>query len=294
MRVQYLETLLAVHEEGSVAAAARRVNLSESAVSVQIRKLEQEIGKDLTQKGKRPLALTAFGTRFCEMSTGLIDRHDALLRFARGDSVEGEVQIGFVSTTLQTLLPTILRTLNATFPLLEIRIVSGLSQELSDNVRAGRLDFAFVSAAPRQSVGVVVTDIAKEPLRLIAARESTGGGNANDVLASRPFISFGRDTWLGMQIQEVLAARFPSVHQAVELDSIDAIENLVSKDQGVSIVPERILARPLADRFRVVRLPGPTVRRSLQLISSHDSTRKSVRDEMIATCDRYRTGVALD
>lgn len=289
MRMEYLRTLQAVHRTGSVSAAAREVHLSDSAVSVQLRKLEEELGKELTQKGKRPLSLTGFGIQFCELSARVVESHDALLRFARDDIVEGQVRIGFVSTTLQTLLPRILTALGQEFPMLEVRILSGLSQELSDQVRAGKLDFAFVSSAPRANSGIQTVEIAHEPLRLIASPGLRERPDAGALFRQRPFIGFARNTWLGLQIQEILTTQFPDIEQTVELDSIDAIENLVACDQGISIVPERIFAVDLRERFHVADLPGPQRARSLQLISAANCVRDRVRRQMIDTCTAQST-----
>jgi len=100
MQPEHLRTLLAIRATGSLSAAARAVNLSHSAVSLQMKRLEQTLSRDVLVKGKRPARLTPFGQTLAARASEVMAGFDALSRLAVPNSETGEVTIGFVPTTL--------------------------------------------------------------------------------------------------------------------------------------------------------------------------------------------------
>lgn len=276
MNAAFLKTLLAIRSTGSFSGAAEQMNLSHSAVSVQMRRLEDELGRDLFVKGKRPAQLTPFGVRFCDMATGVVTSFDRLMRSAAKDSVEGTVRIGFVTTTLQTLLPVVLDTLAKQFADLKVNAVSGLSDELADMVENHDLDFAFVS---EQSGGAANTQsivFAREPLYIVAPRNLARDDTPRNILASQPFIAFDRRTRLGAMIDRSLRESGITINRVLELDSIDAIEFLVGEGRGISVVPQRLFAPDLSETLRKLPYPFEASDRVLALIMPEENDRASV------------------
>lgn len=276
MSITHLKTLMAIRSTGSFLEASVALNLSHSAISVQMKQLEQRLGRDLFRKGKRPAQFSSFGDKFCTLAAPVVADYDRLMRTSVGDSVEGVVRIGFVSTTFLTLLPIVLETLQQAHDRLEVSVVSGLSDELAARVENEELDFAFVSAPTETAGSLRLVEYAREPLHVVAPLGIDVPDNPLELLETRPFIGFAGSTWLGAQIHAALREIGVRVRQIVELDSIDAIEALVSKGAGVSVVPQRLFAADLSERMQCLDFPVRNNQRVLSLIYHRENDRATV------------------
>ena len=281
MDITHLQTLLTIRDTGSFLDAAKAINISHSAVSVQMKRLEQRLGRDLFIKGKRPAQLTHFGKSFCEMALPVVADYTRLMRATGTDNTQGLVRIGFVSTTLQTLLPVVLRSLKRDFPQLHVSAVSGLSDQLAQQVEHDTLDFAFVSAPTEANAKMRLIECAREPMRIIAPPGTPETPTPLDILTTLPFIAFSRRTWLGAQIHASLREHGLRITQLVELDSIDAIENLVAHGFGVSVVPQRIFSQDLSTRLESFAFPLRNNDRVLSLVTRQENDRQSVQEALI-------------
>lgn len=273
MQPEQLRTLLAIRDTGSLSAAAKAVHLSHSAVSLQMKRLEQALGRDLLIKGKRPARLTPFGLALAARAAPILAQLQGLSTMATPDSTSGEISIGFVPTTLQTLLPVVLKAMQTRFPDLTIRISSGLSGDLAARVAAGHLTYAFLTAPETAQPDLSLTEIAQEPLCVIAPPGITLPRDPLTALTTLPFIGFSRATWLGTQIAALLGPH--AIIPSIELDSLDAVENLVARGFGASIVPQRLYAAPLDRAMACAVLPHAT--RQLALAAHRDDDRVTVR-----------------
>ncbi len=277
MNISHLRTLLAIRRHGSLSGAAEAVHLSHSAVSVQMKQLEAEIGAPLFVAGKRPARLTRLGEEVVREARAIVARADSLKNLARTDDTGGQARLGFVPTTLGTLLPVVLERLRERFPALQVTVRSALSARLAEDVEQGNLDFAFISDPTVGAAQVHLHEIGAEPLFLITDRNSPGPGRLTEILARHPYIAFKRETWLGSHIEHWLQQKGLGGEPAIELDSIDAIEDLVARGFGVSVVPQRLLAPPLSDRLCCLKLGDPPPVRRLMLASSPQCRRLTIR-----------------
>ncbi len=281
MTVANLKTLLTILDTGSFQAASQVLNLSHSAISVQMRQLEERIGRDLFRKGKRPAQLTSFGNKFCALASPVVADYDRLMRSADKDSTEGLLRIGFVSTTFQTLLPIVLDTLHRAFPRLEVNAVSGLSDELAARVESEDLDFAFVSAPTRAAENIRLIEYARESLHIIAPIGTHVPDNPLALLETMPFVGYAKSTWLGAQIHASLREIGIKVRQIVELDSIEAMEALVTRGVGVSVVPQRLFAADLGARMLCLDFPVRNNHRDLSLIFHRENDRETILRRLV-------------
>jgi len=103
----------------------------------------------------------------------------------------------------------------------------------------------------------------------------------DELLRDQPYIAFNPRTWLGQQIFTSLNARGLSFNPAIELNSIDAVENLVAQGFGVSIVPQRLFADDMAKTLRCLALGDATESRELVLASHLHCSRPTLRRTII-------------
>lgn len=281
MRLDHLSSLIAIADHGSFSAAAAVIHLSHSAVSIQMRQLEDQIGASLFDRGTRPPQLTPLGRDYVERARVIIAKVDDLKGLTAHDRLDGTVSFGFVPTTLQTILPVILTQLRTRFADLQVTARSGFSEEQAKAVATGELDFAFFTASQAPRSDITLDIIANEPLFLIAAPDTPKHLGVDDLLRDQPYIAFSPSTWLGQQIFASLKARGLSFDPSIELDSIDAIENLVAQGFGVSIVPQRLFADDMAKTLRCLAFGDDAESRKLVLASHPHCSRPTLRRTMV-------------
>jgi DNA-binding transcriptional LysR family regulator len=276
MNLRQLRSLAAIMKHGSFAAAGARIGLSQSAISVQMQQLENSLGARLFDRSSKPVMLTPEGTRIAALADEVLDRLAHMRRVAGGEEQLGSVAIGFVPTTVQNLLPRVLEALREEYPELRVRVESGLSGELSLAVARRELDYALLTAPAVEMPELEITPIASEPFYVIGPSSQSAAACDAELLRSLPYIAFNRRTWVGQHIAARLQQRGIHVRQAIEIDSLEAIENLVARGFGVSIVPRRLHAA--VDAANIVQIPfgNPVETRQLVLVRQVSRTRSSL------------------
>jgi DNA-binding transcriptional LysR family regulator len=159
----------------------------------------------------------------------------------------------------------VLNALRKSFPDLQVSVKSGLSGELAAAVVRRELDFALVTTPLVEIPELEITTIASEPFYVIGPAGTAVDSDA-ELLRSLPYIAFNKRTWVGQHIAAKLQQRGIHIQAAIEIDSLEAIENLVADGFGVSIVPLRLHAA--APSQKLVRIPfgNPVDTRQLTLI----------------------------
>jgi DNA-binding transcriptional LysR family regulator len=272
MNLRQLQTLVAIAEQGSFTAAGNAVGLSHSAISLHVKALEEELGVDLVDRSQRPPRLTARGAALVEQARRMAALVDEIRSLGSDDMLTGSLAVGVVPTEMVHLLPPALARLRVLHPKLAIRVRTGLSSELAQMVRGAELDVAVATRPDIAPEGLVLHEIAREPLVVIAPADATEDTDAG-LIAAHPFIWFSRKTWAGQHIERLLHARGLRPGESMEVDSLEAIESLVAHGLGVSVVPERPGA-PLPPTLRRLPFGTPQASRHLALIE-RDSNPKA-------------------
>ena len=272
MEVKTLYTLMAVIDHRSFAEAAKAVGLSISGVSLQIKALEEEFGLTIFDRSTRPPQLTVAGHDFVKRAREVIDRWELLSESLRSDTEEGVLEIGAVPTIVSGVLPMALGRLRRKNPALQIRLTSALSHELEEPLLRGSLDAALVSQPPQLRPSLKWQPFGAEPLVVIAPKNG-GGEEDRDILSGSPFIRFNRLAWVGRQIDDELRRRGIALQPRMEVDSLEGIFGLVANGLGVSVVPQRNLARPFPAGLKAVPFGKPQLTRTLGILQRQENPR---------------------
>ncbi len=273
MSIRALRTLIAVHRYGSFRAAAEAERLTPSAVSHQMKNLEDMWGLDLFDRTLKTPALTQTGLALVGEATALVDTYDSLpARVSASDELSGELILGAVPTSLTGLIPEGLSKLKTLSPGVRVRIVPGLTNQLLLQLDRGQIDAAIISRPEVLPASLVFSEILSEELVLLAA-QSTEDRPPKDLLQSLPFIRFTRDAVVGRQIETWLQKRGIEVTEAMELEGLDAISSMVAAGLGVSIVPNSRFGERLDLPLRRIALEENGPRRVLGLVSRVSSPR---------------------
>ena len=237
MNTRLLHAFLAVHQSGSVVAAAAKVHLSPAAVSAQLKSLEELLGLQLFERGARAITPTPVARRLVPLAEQVLATCEQM-RSLRADGVlSGRLRLGVISSALAGVLPSLLAGLTQAHPRLEIKVTAGNSVELLHRVERRELDCALVTepidALPPE---LVAHPLYAEPFVLLSPAGG-GEGGWREQLRSHPYVAFDRGTWAGRLIDAYLVQAGIQVQASMELDSLEAIMAVVRHGLGVSIVP---------------------------------------------------------
>ena len=270
--IRSLKTLIAVADHGSFAAAGSAVGLSQSAVSLQMKGLEERLGRRLFDRNHRPPLLNAEGRALVSRAREVVRQWEGLAGTFTAPPVAGSLGLGAIPTVISGVLPQALARLRAESPKLKIRLTTGLSHELEQLVDKGRLDAAVVTQPRDVAPELCWYPFAREPLVVIAPDDTPGDGD-RALLEGPPFIRFRRFAWAGQLIDAEIGRRGIAVKPQMEIDSLEGIALLVARGLGVSVVPQRRGADPFPPGIKVVPFGEPPVHRTLGVLERMDNPR---------------------
>ena len=255
MDTQFLNTFVVVADRGSMAAAARVLNITPAAVAQQIRTLERELGAPLIARAGRTVSLTEEGSRILQRARDLL-RDVADMRSVANDSdVSGELRLGACPTALAGMLPDILARMVEAFPQINVYIRPGYSAELYRAVETGELDAAVVLQAPYNLPKTCDWQLLREEPLVMIAPARLAGRDPHELLRTEPLIRYDRNQWGGRVADDYLRRAGIVPRERFELNGLNAIAVMVDRGLGVSLVPD--WAKPWPEGLDLVRIPLP-------------------------------------
>lgn len=255
MDSQFLNTFVTVVDRGSMAAAARVLNITPAAVAQQIRTLEREIGTALIARVGRTVAVTEAGSRILARAREILRDVADLRTLANDNAISGELRLGACQTALAGILPDILARMVEKFPQINVFVKPGFSADLYRTVESGELDAALVLQAPYVLPKTCSWQLLREEPLVVLAPERMAGRDPHELLANEPLIRYDRNQWGGRLADEYLRRAGITPHERFELNALNAIAVMVDRGLGVSLVPD--WAQPWPEGLHLVRLPLP-------------------------------------
>lgn len=290
MEIRQLKAFLAIAEAKTFTAGARRVNITQAAISMQIRQLEDEVGLPIFTRTPRRVILTEAGEYLLERARKILREHDsALAEIAEVAGAEhGRLRIGSASAMFATQqLPTIIRKLKEKFPNAELSVNSGTSERLVDKIMHGETDMAFVSL-PVENLNITT--------ELLFSDEIVAIANPKHQLAKEKFISAatlaGENLILGEQggntrrmIDEFFNAANVRPKIAMELSRQEAINKMVENNLGVGIAGAKTVSREIRDgRLTSWLIEGAEIKWELGLARLRGGYYSPIAKEFVAFC----------
>ncbi len=255
METSYLHSFLLVVETGSMAEAARRLDITAAAVAQQIRILEREFDAPLLARAGRTVLPTPAGHRLAQSAPQLLRELANAKTHVSQEGTAGELVIGTIDTALHSLLPDILAGFVKKCPDAKVFLRSATTRELYEAVRQGELD-AAVCLHPSFALAKTFdwTLLREEPLVLLVPRQ-LAHLDPHTLLRTQPLIRYDRSLGGGQMVERYLRAAQIAPQERFELSSLVAIAMMVDRGLGVSLVPDTALNLP--DGQGVVRLALP-------------------------------------
>jgi DNA-binding transcriptional LysR family regulator len=270
MELRQLRYFMAVADELHFGRAAQRLHMSQPPLSVQVGRLEREVGTPLFIRSTRRVTLTAAGRHLQERARRILDEVDAVRADMRDyvDGLAGQLTAGFVSSANYTVLPEVVRLFRARRPKVSLTLVPLTSGEQFDRLRDGTLDIGIVrDEFPGTATGPAMLSTAvvfEERLVacLPAGHELAGRAEVTfEEIIEVPMISYPRALMPGYVDRVTgMLAEAGSMRVVEEVVHQETALGFVAAGVGTSILPESVrqLAPP---SIAVVPLAGsPTTR----------------------------------
>lgn len=263
--VKELKTFLAVGRYGTFSEAGARIGLTQSAVSAQIQRLEQNLGFTLFDRAGRSARLHAAGREMLVRAAEIVALFDGL-RQPSSNAQPSALRVGAIASVQAHALPDALVAMRAGFPLLRVRIVPGVSLGFMGLVDSGELD-AAVMIRPHFELPPELAwrPLWNEPFTLIVPG-SVRGSDWKTILGREPFLRYDRGSFGGRLVAQFLEAEAIEVREAVEMDEISGLIRLVSQGAGVALVPRCRPYFPLPANVRAVPLKRDDMQRAIGLL----------------------------
>jgi DNA-binding transcriptional LysR family regulator len=178
-----LQAFLAVHQSNGFTRAAERLHLSQSAISHQIRRLEELVGRPLFRRTTRRLSLTADGEDFLRLAQRILQAQDALTQHFRRSPISGTVRFGVPESFMSEGLPRLLRQFSRNCPNVRLEVSVGLTLDLAAMVRERELDIAVVVSRAEEGRGQLLH---RSPMVWAAGEDFSRAGHESLPLAYSP------------------------------------------------------------------------------------------------------------
>ena len=161
-----LRSFVAVAEQGGVTRAASALNLTQSAVSMQLKRLEELLGQELLDRSNRRIALTGSGELLLTYARRLVDLNDEAVGRLTDEVYEGEIVLGAPYDIVYPVVPQVLKRFNAIYPRVKVHLKSSSTLKLLDAKRRGEADLILTTEEEPGPGGETLTEM---PLRWVGA-----------------------------------------------------------------------------------------------------------------------------
>ncbi|SIO56648.1 transcriptional regulator, LysR family [Rhodovulum sp. ES.010] len=235
-----LRSFVAVSEAGGVTRAAGFLNLTQSAVSMQLKRLEEALEMQLLDRSERRVKLTAAGEQLLGYARRMLALNDEVYARMTAQEFEGEITLGVPHDIVYPAIPQVLNRLNAEYPRVKVQLLSSYTTRLRELFARGGVDIILTTEDRAGEGGETLTEL---PLVWVGAI----GGQA---WRQRPLrLAYEHACIFRQGVQGALDAAGIPWEMAVESESIRTVEASVSADLAVHTVVEGALP-PYVERIQ--------------------------------------------
>jgi DNA-binding transcriptional LysR family regulator len=261
MDMRQMEMFRAVAEERSFTRAGQRLHVSQSAVSRQVKLLEDELGETLLHRRGRRVTLTPSGELVLAASNRVIrDLQEVVSQISEARQLQrGTLRVGGGMTVCLYVFPRLLRALGRQHPEIDFRVVSGTSEQVLDRIHKHDVDLGLLTL-PIVGRDLEVIPVLKEEMVVV-----TGRGHVltrrrlvdAEELGRYPMILYEAGSNTRKAVDGLFVEAGVAADVAMETENVEIIKAMVASGIGVTVIPYSAVAREVrAGRFACARIRG--------------------------------------
>jgi DNA-binding transcriptional LysR family regulator len=275
MDIRHLKTLVAIADYGTFGAAGDAVFLSQSAVSQQVRAVEEFLGFKIFDRTVRPPALTARGAMLVESAKKIVKEYEGIIQHLTGDELSGSLSLGAIRASFKGALPKALTILRHRYPQLHVHVQTAVSTDLIVSVETGRLDAAIIPSGATLKKNLCWRPYANERF-VVLADINAKGHTDKELLENSPYIKYFSHSSAALMIDREFLRRNIRVNSRIDIDALEPIIGLVEQGLGVSVVPEPAGSGPMSPNIRRIPFGDPPLKRQLGIIYQKSSAKEKI------------------
>jgi LysR family hydrogen peroxide-inducible transcriptional activator len=262
-QLRYFDALADHSRFGRAAAAC---GITQPALSMQIKELEDALGSQLVERGARQVRLTKFGEEAVLRARDILRSVDGLRDFARASQgrLAGRLRIGMIPTVAPYLLPMVITNIVGLHPDLDIHVREALTSRLIQELVDGRLDAAIV-ALPVSEVSLVEVALFKEHFLLVRRREDERTPSTK-MLRSMRLLLLEEGHCFRDQALSFCKMQSSLPREALDASSLSTLVQMVGAGMGVTFIPEMAAVETRSASVSVARFRDPQPSRTIGMI----------------------------
>lgn len=261
MDIRQLEMFQAVAEEGSFTKAGERLHVSQSAVSRQIKILEEELGGVLLHRSRKGVHLTHAGELLLKTANRLFrDLQDVVWQISEAHELHrGSLRLGGGMTVCIYILPKLLKKYRSLYRHVDLRVTSGTSESILRLLRNHEVDLGLLTL-PIVAKDLQVVPVLKEEMVVVTSPShplSAKGSIRPRDLSRFPLILFEQGSNTRKVLDQFFLDEQVPVDVAMETENVEIIKSMVANGIGITIVPYAAVAKDVrSNRFSFNRIEG--------------------------------------
>ncbi|KIN16299.1 LysR family transcriptional regulator [Vreelandella titanicae] len=270
--IQQLRVFVAVAHSRSLAEASERVHLSQPAISIALRKLEENVGGALFARTTRQLALTPEGEAFLPVAVRLLnDWNEAFEDLNDQFSKQrGKVTVAALPTLAAGLFPRVIKLFHEAYPRINLSLHDVLADQINQMVREGRADLGL-SVPPSDADDLTFEPVLEDSYVVVCPCGHpllAQSAVAWSQLAAYPFIGINRLSSSRQDIDRIMQSVGERLDILCDARQIATVGRMVAAGLGISVLPSLSFRQIAADGIEYRPLVEPTIRRELGIILS--------------------------
>ncbi|RKD86539.1 hydrogen peroxide-inducible genes activator [Mangrovibacterium diazotrophicum] len=286
MTIQQLAYIVALDDHRHFVKAAESCLVAQPTLTLQVKKLEEEVGLTLFDRTKHPLQPTPMGEKFIQKARSILREVNELKEIVNTDKdeLEGSFVLGIIPTLAPYLLPRFVRRFCDEHPKIKLEIKEMQSVHIITSLKSNLIQMGIM-ATPVDDNAIKEIPLFNEPFLVYA--------NPGHPLLEKEYVDqkdiVGDGLWLlneghcfrnqvmNICSMQTKAAAHPGL--SFESGSIETIKNMVRSDMGYSLIPELSVNEQI-DRDLVRRFKAPELTREISLVAHHSFTRSVLLDHL--------------
>lgn len=276
MTLTQLEYIVAVDTHRHFVLASENCFVTQPTLSMQIRKLEEELGAKIFDRTKQPVIPT-------EVGVGIIAQAHIILREARKikhiisnqkDAVAGELRIGIIPTLAPYVLPPLYKYVRDKYPQINLIIREAITEEVIHELKSNRLDCGIV-VTPLKDASIKEDILFYEELFVYVSKKNSLVDKkyvlANEIDPGQLWLLEEGHCFRSQVLNLCELRKSSDIHFKYQTSNIETLKRMVDKSDGITILPELAVKEFSSSQLKLVkRLKEPTPAREVSLVTHRD------------------------
>jgi LysR family hydrogen peroxide-inducible transcriptional activator len=283
-----LEYIVAVDTWHHFAKAAEKCFVTQPTLSMQIQKLEKDLGVKIFDRSKQPVVATETGRAIIAQARKILAERDAMEEMlqAKKGTLTGELKLGIIPTLAPYLLPLFVPSFTRTYPLVKLTVNEMTTEYVISRLREGRID-AGILVTPLNENGIKEYPLFYEEMMAYVSRKNTAYKKTyvlpQDIDPNKLWL-LEEGHCFRSQIVNLCELRKASVegsHFEYEAGSIETLKRMVELNDGITIVPELATLNLSGKQMQLIRhFKKPSPMREVSLVTHRDFVKKRLIDAL--------------